>query len=138
MTNLEEFLENNKKFSKGKIGCYKIPKDMIRDFKDGKKPVIKDWQSYKNPYPYCREFRIVKFFDKAGNWIGESQSTIVTVEGSNSTFALLYHGLGGQASLIDKIVVEEDSKARNLIPRYYLKDYELLLIELKDFMILVL
>ena len=27
----------------------------------------------------------------------------------------------------------EDSKARNLIPRYYLKDYELLLIELKDF-----
>lgn len=133
MTNLEIFLLNNKKFSKEKIECYRIPKSMLRDFKDGSKPATKDWRSYKNPYPYCRDFRIVKFFSKAGNWIGESQSTIVKVEGSDSTFALLYHGLGEQVSLIDKIVVEEDSKARNLMPKYYLKNYELVLIELKGF-----
>lgn len=131
MTNLESFLLNCRKLGKGQIGCREIPKDEVRGFKEGVKPATKDWKDYKNPYPYCKEFRIVKFFDKKGNWIGESQSTLVVIDGS--IYALLYHGLGNKASKIKKIVIEDEGKARDLITEFYLKEFELPLIKLKDF-----
>lgn len=131
MTDLTRFLSNSRKLSKGQIVCKEIPKDKVRDFKEGIRPATKDWRDYKNPYPYCKEFRIVKFFDKAGNWIGESQATLVVVDGS--VYALLYHGLGNKANQVDKIVIEDEGKARDLLIDFYLKEFELPLIRLKDF-----
>ena len=131
MTNLESILLNSKVLDKKEINCREIPRDKIRSFYEGKKYATKDWTDYKNPYPYCKEFRIIKFFDKKGNWIGESLSTLVVINGY--VYALLYHGLGNKANKINKIVVEGECKARHLIAEFYLKEFELPLIKLKDF-----
>lgn len=106
-----------------------IPREEISKFNGSLAEPVKDFHDAKNPYPYGGVYRIVKFYNRAGQYIGESQAAIVRVGECKRSSLLIYKDL---REIFDKIysIKVQGERATDLFQvEGMLKDFELCIIK---------
>ena len=108
----------------------RISDEEVRVYGKGLNEPKKDFRDSKNPYPYGGIYRIVKFYNRNREYVGECQGAITTYNGEQVLVLYTGHDARKQFKYTAFIKVENESTFRNSYVSWVVKDFELPVIKL--------